>query len=122
MNLQAGPEHHGDEVALSVPADPASAATVRLFAASLGSTFDVAPEEIEDLKLVLSELCAAAVGGSEAFEVRVTEVDGRLRFECRGVDQALGPDADLRRGMLEALIPEAEYGAGTVSFALDPRP
>jgi anti-sigma regulatory factor (Ser/Thr protein kinase) len=119
VSLPAGSEPRADDVAFSVPADAASLATVRLFAASLGSTFGVAPDEIDDLKLVLSELCAAAVHGSEIFEVRVGPVDGRLRFLCRGAGPTSGPDTDRRRGMLEALIPDAVYTADSVSFALD---
>jgi len=102
-----------------VPAEPASLATVRLFSASVGTAFGVSADVTEDLKLVLSELCAGSVGVSDTFRVTVASISGQLRVECRGTAWASGPDADRRKGILEALLPDVDYSADVVSFALD---
>jgi anti-sigma regulatory factor (Ser/Thr protein kinase) len=119
VSPSAGTVPSADEISLRVPATPASLVTVRLFAASIGDVFGLAEEEVQDLKLVLSELCAGAVGGSGSFDVAVTATDGRLLIVCRSAESADDPAADRRRGILEALIPDAVYGGDTVSFTFD---
>ena len=120
MSPSADTVHGADEISLRVLPDAASLATVRLFAASVGSVFEIAEERVDDLKLVLSELCAGSVLGSEPFEVKTSVVGGSLQLVCRGVaDADDDPDADRRQGILEALIPAAVYGVRTVTFAID---
>jgi serine/threonine-protein kinase RsbW len=118
VSIQTDAPRGADRVDITVPADPASLATVRLFSASVGATFGVSPDDIEDLKLVLSELCAGASGASDVFAVTVEATPGGLRVRCRGVAWGDGPNDDRRRGILEALIPDAEFSSDAVSFVL----
>lgn len=48
----------GDSVAVSVPADVAYIATLRLTAASLAARCDLTIDDIEDLRLAVDEACA----------------------------------------------------------------
>lgn len=61
--------------AIRVPADPAGLALVRLFAAAIGAHADLEEEDVEDLKLVLTEVCSAAIeAGSGARDAVTVEI------------------------------------------------
>jgi anti-sigma regulatory factor (Ser/Thr protein kinase) len=51
----------GMSAAIRVPADPPALALVRLFAAAIGRHVDLNEEDVEDLKLSLTEVCSAAI-------------------------------------------------------------
>lgn len=103
---------------LRVPADPAQIGTVRILAGTIGRHAGLGVEQIEDLKLVLSELCAEAVeasGPNGVVEMRFEWEPGSLATEVRTATEvktaAAGPDggrsdvADQRRRLLDALVP-----------------
>lgn len=54
----------GRSAAIRVPADPASLALVRLFATAIGRQAELGEEDVEDLKLALTEVCSAAIEAS----------------------------------------------------------
>lgn len=105
-------------VALRVPADPAFAATVRIFGGAIGRRAELDDERIDDLKLALSEIAAVLIGdgghsadASLLFEIALDE--GGLRVLCRGpLADPLGEDdttADHRRRLLEAIAPDTAW-------------
>ena len=51
----------GLSAAIVVPADPAALVLVRLFATAIGRQADLEEEDVEDLKLALTEVCSAAI-------------------------------------------------------------
>ncbi len=117
MTRSRGPETFEVDLRLRVPAEPASLATVRAFAASAGDALGLGPDAVEDLKLILNELCAGAEP-PHMFEVALSEAADGVAVDCVGDQGASGPVADRRRGILEALIPEAVLQGGTLSFFL----
>ena len=118
MTASADPSFAPPPILLRVPAEPSSLATVRTFASSAGHAMRLDEGSIEDLKLILSELCAGSVGGS-AFSTTITEDGSRLQVRCEGPTDASGSVADRRRGILEAMIPDAIYAGDTVTFTIE---
>lgn len=118
MTSAAYPSFEPPPILLRVPAEPSSLATVRTFASSAGRALGLDDGSIEDLRLILSELCADAVGGS-AFSTTITEDGSRLQVRCEGPTNASGSVADRRRGILEAMIPDAIYAGDTVTFTIE---
>lgn len=51
----------GLSAGIRVPADPPVLALVRLFAAAIGRHVELEEEDVEDLKLALTEVCSAAI-------------------------------------------------------------
>ena len=51
----------GRSAAIRVPAEPAALALVRLFATAIGRQVDLEEEDVDDLKLTLTEVCSAAI-------------------------------------------------------------
>jgi anti-sigma regulatory factor (Ser/Thr protein kinase) len=72
-----------DRLTLRIPSDAAYMATARLFAAAVARHFAVDEELIPDVKLAVSEACAAGILLGEGSSVRITALaDGaRIRFE-----------------------------------------
>lgn len=104
-----------DVSTLRVPAGPTWLEVVRLFVCSVGEASGLPPEGIDELRLVLTEICADAPGlpdGTIALELRSS--DGRLGVTCEGV---LPPSRDddpsdphvLRTRVLDALVPDATW-------------
>ncbi len=117
MTRSQGPEILESDLRLRVPAEPASLAAVRSFATSAGDALGLGPEAVEDLKLILNELCAGAEP-PHTFEVALSQAADGVAVDCVGDQGASGTAADRRRGILEALIPEAVLGGDTLSFFL----
>ncbi|MGH2725237.1 MAG: ATP-binding protein [Actinomycetota bacterium] len=71
---------------LELPADAAFMATARIFSSSLARHFAANEDRVEDVKLAISEACAAFIRtGTEAtIRVEVEPGDGCLRFEVSG--------------------------------------
>ena len=118
MTSSVDPSFGSLPILLRVPAEPASLSTVRVFAASAGSVLGLEEESIEDLKLILSELCAGAEGSS-LFSTTLTEDGSRVHVVCEGATDGSGSASDRRRGILDALIPDAVYAGDTVAFNLE---
>jgi histidine kinase-like protein len=99
-------------VTLRIPADASQIGTVRILAGSIGRVVGLADEEIEDLKLVLSELCAEAVEASDPggfVEIRFVREAAALATEvrtpARNSEKRGNGSADQRRRLLDALVP-----------------
>jgi anti-sigma regulatory factor (Ser/Thr protein kinase) len=119
------------EARLSMPSDGAFALTARLFVASILRIMGVDDDAIEDLKLAVSELCAAAAGaGTDApIAIRVTDEGGRGLVEFEGIasldpgDSAGGDEAErlartYRLQLLRSLFPELQVRDGAVRIAV----
>jgi len=112
--MTARPERHD----LTVPADPAMGATMRVWVAEAGRTLGLGEAAIEDLRLLASELFANGVtAGSHGLTVTLSGNGAGWELAAEGV----GPlDADLGElpiGRLDLLrsLAEVEVGAdGTV--------
>jgi len=112
-------------IALRIPADPALLSVARMFGRSVAKTFGLDPQRTEDLRLALSEICAAVVEGGPGtaspptIDIDVSWDDTALRFLCSRVPIA----ADAPRWMLiRALMPDVhvdEAAEPTVSFSVD---
>jgi histidine kinase-like protein len=100
-------------LSLKIPADASQIATVRLFAAAVGHHYGLSDEDVEDLKLALSELCAEAIEVGDPVEVVLDWVEGSLDVEVRNASSARSrertPDRDRRRQLIEALLSGARF-------------
>ena len=62
---------------ISLAATPDALALLRLFAAAMGRHADLHDDEVEDLKLALTEVCSAAVEAADHDDVVTVEVTWR---------------------------------------------
>jgi anti-sigma regulatory factor (Ser/Thr protein kinase) len=70
-----------DRLSIEVPADASHLATVRLFASSIARQFGADEDTVGDLKVAVSEACAAFLRGQQeegTVRVEIESVDGRL--------------------------------------------
>jgi anti-sigma regulatory factor (Ser/Thr protein kinase) len=81
-----------------------------MFGGSLAKTFELDPERTEDLRLALSEICAAAAEGSSngapslpTIDIDVSWDETSLRFSCLRV--SIGSDGP-RWMLIRALMPD----------------
>jgi hypothetical protein len=104
--------------ALTVARDPALAVVVRIFVGAVAERWNVPEPARDDLRLVASELFAAAVEAGAGQDVTFTlTVDGdRVSLHATGVDP-LGPDGSADPGgwsgrfeLIQALFPDADVG------------
>lgn len=137
-----------EEFVLDLPPAPECVAIARLFSASVARHFWIGEEQVEDLKIVVSEACTNSVkahqgaGIGEPVRIVVRVRDGSLLYEVidegPGIDlgvvdgvatDAATPAQGLYEGslgliLIRAIFPDAEIlrnsGRGTtVRFALD---
>ncbi|HEX2031470.1 MAG TPA: ATP-binding protein [Actinomycetota bacterium] len=127
VDAEAGPE-----ATLELPPDAAYIATARIFGSALARHYGVPEGAIEDLKLALSEACAALVRGSgERMLLAATPLDGRLRYRVTGgalpgagpaEDDTPSSLASVGLELIRALFEDAEITAGdqraSVSFSV----
>jgi hypothetical protein len=111
----------GSSMTLRIPADLAFLSVARVFGGSVAAAFDLDQERTEDLRLALSEICAAvtedagAVAGT--IDIEVSWDDAALSFSCRPVPlERSGP----RWGLIEALMPDLREDSSppSLSFSL----
>ena len=103
---------------LELPADPAYVATARMFGAAIARHAGIGEEDVEDLKLGISEACAVVMReGSGALLLRVWESEGALDLEVLG---EAGPGATGVVGSAEDRTPQnfSRSVAGEVLEAL----
>ena len=110
-----------DAIELRIPADAAYLSVARMFAGSVAKTFELDPERTEDLRLALSEICAATVeagsDGAAAVSIDVAWDDAAVRFTCPGV--AMAEDAP-RWVLVRSLIPDVRSdGDGAITFSIE---
>jgi anti-sigma regulatory factor (Ser/Thr protein kinase) len=99
-------------VTLRLPADAGWLSIVRLFVASSGKQLELDAETVEDVKLVVTELCSAALENTTQTQgtltVEIRSTDGAAAVTVRGTGLTFGAisHGDVRGQMLEALVPE----------------
>jgi len=105
-------------LSLSVPQGTEHIGTVRAFIGAVGTHHRLAPEEIDDLKLAVSEICGDADASRAVgrIGVHVDRIGDALHVEVTGLGPARsgdGPEADaalaFRRRLIDALIPDAVF-------------
>jgi len=109
-----------DSVELTIPVRSDLLILARLTAAAMAARAEFGIEDIEDLRLVVEELCISVIGlvTSGTLHLRFTENDGAITVGC----SLWGEDGDDARGqsepdelslrIIEALVDE--YGEDTV--------
>ncbi|MEX0755457.1 MAG: ATP-binding protein [Actinomycetota bacterium] len=108
---------------LRIAPDPALAATARLFAAAIARDAGIGEDRIDDLKLAVTETCAAAIdAASEAIEIEaVASGDGvfvRVRADGIGRDGS-APDAPIGRlELVRALFDDTITEPDLVGFTV----
>ncbi|HEY7401334.1 MAG TPA: hypothetical protein VH989_10625 [Actinomycetota bacterium] len=114
------------EARLTTPADGAFALTARRFVASTLRILGADAATVEDVKLAVSELFAAAVGSpnSPVVSVRVPDGEGKATVEFEGIPDPAsdGPTTDemeafarrYRQQLLVSLFPMIETDARSV--------
>jgi hypothetical protein len=97
-------------VRVEFPARPEFLRLARLAAADLGSRAGFDYEEIEDLRIAVSELCAMITGGQDAavslsfaLSEDAVRVEGSTPYEGA---ELLADDLDLARGLVAAVVDE----------------
>ena len=109
-------------VELSVPLRTQYAATVRTVAASLGADAGFSVDELDDIRLALSEVFSALADGSESDPVARALVSfsidaGVIRIEVRTDRDAASIDLDeLALGILRSVTDEFDVSPGAVVF------
>lgn len=125
-----------DRFTLRIPAAAAYVGTARLFAAAIARQAGVSEDDVDDLKLGVSEACAAGVRDEEKGSIGVlARREGRmLVFEIAGDDIPPPPSDDLvatpesfRRSVgydvIRSLFPDVEIlseddASGRIRFAV----
>jgi anti-sigma regulatory factor (Ser/Thr protein kinase) len=117
-----------DRLTLEIPADAAYMAAARLFSAAVARHYAVDEHLIPDVKLAVSEACAAGIllGGESSVRIAAVADGDRVRFEVtqpEGLegaalqgDQPATPDphqtAELGLEVIRALFEDADVVAG----------
>ena len=116
-----------------MPADGAFALTARLFVASTLRILGADDGSVEDLKLAISELCAAAAGTEVVtpIAIRVSDEGEGAVVEFRGITilEAGEPTHDeteefartYRLQLLQSLFPRMQMADGIVRIAISDR-
>jgi len=124
-------EREGRTVRLEVPARGGYVVLARLALSALSRLTPLAPEDVADLKLAITEAATAFVGeGDEAgppLAASAPEPGATLRFSIElaqdelvidvGCDQGedvLGEKAELSRAIIEATVDRWEFAPGTI--------
>ncbi len=109
-------------IELRLPADAAFLSVTRMFSGSVAKTFGLDPERTQDLRLALSEICAAVVEGHHpdpsTLAVGVSWDDTSLRFTCSGLPLAVD---GVRWMLIQALMPDvqADGANGSITFSIE---
>lgn len=124
MPDEAGPTQR---LSLSVPAGAEHIGTVRAFIGSVGAHFGLPQDQVDDLRLAVSEICGdpSRWTGDGRIHVRVAETVGALDVEIAGLgdasfSEAAGADGALafRRRLIDALIPDATFTTSDEGMAV----
>lgn len=103
----------GDQVELSVPAEPAYVAIVRTATAGLAARVDLTLDRIEDLRIAVDEACALLVSDATAgaaLNCTFTLDDHALQVEVAGPPHPLPPATSFAWAVLSALVDGLEHG------------
>jgi serine/threonine-protein kinase RsbW len=111
-----------DRIEVSVPLRAEFASTLRTLMASIGAEAGFSVDELDDLRLALSEvfsvLADAAVSGSRAL-VSITVGSGDLLVSIRSDQADMVFELDeLAAGILQSVTDRYEIGPGSVEFSV----
>ena len=111
------------DVSLTIPARPDYLVLARLALSAVCRLTSLAPEEIADLKLAITEAANDYVDDSRPLddESRVNFAfrlqDDRLAMELDGPSSGVpAPEQELSRAIIEATVDEARFGSGQTSL------
>jgi anti-sigma regulatory factor (Ser/Thr protein kinase) len=102
---------------MSVPLRPEYASTIRTVAAALGADAGFSIDELDDVRLALSEVFSALTDGAHGGRAHVSFVvgDGSARIEIRSDDASRGIDLDdLALGILRSVTDRFEVAGGVI--------
>lgn len=104
---------------IQLPADAALAVTIRAFASECARRLELSEDDVEDLRLIATELLANAVEtGQPEVAVEIAAIDGAWTLSASGVgslETSEAPSVGLRRlDVLQALAEVAEQDGTTV--------
>jgi len=121
-----------ERVSLSVPTRTEHIGTVRNFVAAVAVHYGLSDDQIEDLKLAVSEICGDANESlaDERILVEIGRSASTLDVEIAGIGMPAADATDdaaesrrFRRRLLDALIPDATFtpsdGGMTVRFRVE---
>jgi anti-sigma regulatory factor (Ser/Thr protein kinase) len=109
---------------LAVPPDARFASTLRSFIAAVGRALTLDAERVEDLKLILTEVCdaSAEARGTERLTVAVHAGTGERSASVRCVGAGpppAGGAGEFRSRLLRSLADDLDWsGDGTVDFSI----
>jgi hypothetical protein len=126
MEASASP---GRTVSLAVPAKPDYVVLARLALSAVCRLSPLAPEEVADLKLAITEAATYIMGGERRMNSREEHPDGRLTFTFDLGDDSLGlgvsgdelptvsdEERELSLALIRATVDSYEYAGGTMSL------
>lgn len=107
-----------DKISIKIPPSSIYIKSVRLFAAGLGSDLDFNIEQIEDLKVLVSEAINYKLGDSQ-IEIDFEVGEKSLKVIVNGQDKSLDERAlKMRDAILSALADDLEIKDNSISFTL----
>ena len=107
-----------DKISIKIPANKKYQKSVRLFVAGLGSEMDFNIEQIEDLKVLVSEAINYKMG-REGLDLNFLVGDEKLTLEVVGQDKKDDPRAiAMRDAILEALADEIKTEGDLLSITM----
>ena len=111
-----------DTVELSVPLRPGYAAQLRLLVASIGSDAGFTVDELDDLRLAVSEVFTLLVQDGDGEEARgvlqVTIHDGGIAVTLARADMTVAPDVDaLASTILTAVVDDFAVVPGGIALS-----
>jgi hypothetical protein len=118
----------GRTVSLAIPAKPDYVVLARLALSAVCRLSPLAPEEVADLKLAITEAATYIMGGERRMSARPEEeVDGRLTFTFDLGDDSLGlgvsgdelptvsdEERELSLALIRATVDSYDYADGTM--------
>jgi hypothetical protein len=118
------PDTQGEQILLVVPARAEMWSVVRMTASALASRLDFSFEDIEDLRLAVTELCgtcATGAGPSTTCECRFDLSDDGLKMHCRVSPVVVVDPVDEEHRLMSTLELSQQILQATVdSYVIEP--
>jgi serine/threonine-protein kinase RsbW len=96
------------QITLTFPADAEFLRLVRLTSADVGSRAGFDYEEIDDLKIGVSELCSLVLGAPERISLVFSITPGVVTIEGDAPELIAGTGSELSRTIIAAVVDEHE--------------
>ncbi len=102
-------------IRLTIPSEPAYVTTLRLVAASAARSMDMDVEEVDDLRVCVSEAVNYLLPYNEEISVVFAMEEDRLQVSIRASNrEEEGEESHLHHLILEALMDEVEEEENTI--------